>query len=433
MLSERKHTILSDVAYITMGQSPKGEDCNNFAQGVPLLNGPTEFDSWHPIATQFTTDPKQLARMGDLLFCVRGSTTGRMNWADQPYAIGRGIAAIRHKLGPDAQAYLRAVIELNLPMLLQSATGSTFPNVGKPLLGSLKVKNASDEDVLKISNVINGFDSKISLNYDINQILENMAQTLFNSWFIDFIPVIDNALDAGNPIPSPLQEKARFRQKVRTRADFTPMPDDIRQLFPSKFEKSDSQWIPKGWEVKALDEIANFQNGLALQKFRPEGDDFLPVLKIAQLKKGVADNEEKASPTIKPAYIIENGDVVFSWSGSLLVDVWCGGRVALNQHLFKVTSKIYQKWLYYYYTKQHLTEFQRIAAAKAVTMGHIKREHLSMAMCTIPPALLLEKGDEVIGTLLENQIKQRNENNQLVSVREGLLSKLVSGEIKIPD
>src|SRR5690606_36252696 len=88
---------LSDVCDIVMGQSPAGEMCNTSGVGIPLLNGPTEYGPHHPTPVQFTTDARKFAKAGDLLFCVRGSTTGRMNWADRDYAIGRGVAAIRHK------------------------------------------------------------------------------------------------------------------------------------------------------------------------------------------------------------------------------------------------------------------------------------------------------------------------------------------------
>jgi type I restriction enzyme S subunit len=96
MSSER---FLSDIAEIVMGQSPSGDTCNERGIGIPLLNGPTEFGTKHPQPVQYTTDAKKIALSGDLLFCVRGSTTGRMNWADQQYAIGRGLAAIRGKGG----------------------------------------------------------------------------------------------------------------------------------------------------------------------------------------------------------------------------------------------------------------------------------------------------------------------------------------------
>ena len=101
---------LSDIAEIVMGQSPPGSTVSSDS-GIALLNGPTEFGPHHPSPVQFTTDARRLAQPGDLLFCVRGSTTGRMNWADQEYAIGRGIAAIRHRSDPTLQPFVRGIIE----------------------------------------------------------------------------------------------------------------------------------------------------------------------------------------------------------------------------------------------------------------------------------------------------------------------------------
>jgi type I restriction enzyme S subunit len=209
---------------------------------------------------------------------------------------------------------------------------------------------------------------------------------------------------------------------------------DILDLFPDRLVEGEMELVPEGWEVKPLDNIAHYQNGLALQKFRPKDENnFLPVLKIAQLKKGYADGEEKADPNIKPECIVDNGDVVFSWSGSLLVDVWCGGKVALNQHLFKVTSSEYPKWFYYYWTKQHLENFQRIAKDKAVTMGHIKRSHLSEAMCTIPDDKLFASAEKIIQPLMEKQILNRLEINNLQKTRDSLLPKLLSGELNVSE
>ena len=123
-----REVTLGDVATIVMGQSPPGKTVSDKI-GIPLLNGPTEFGSHHPAPTECTTDPREVAQPGDVLFCVRGSTTGRMNWAVQEYAIGRGVAAIRHSEDPTLQPLLRGVIEFALPELLNVATGSTFPSV----------------------------------------------------------------------------------------------------------------------------------------------------------------------------------------------------------------------------------------------------------------------------------------------------------------
>ena len=136
VLRPRRPLHLADVADIVMGQSP-ASDTVSADEGVPLLNGPTEFGSHHPVPVQFTSDARRCALKGDILFCVRGSTTGRMNWADGRYAIGRGIAAIRHKTDPRLQPFVRGVIENELPSLLASATGSTFPNVSAKQLSGI--------------------------------------------------------------------------------------------------------------------------------------------------------------------------------------------------------------------------------------------------------------------------------------------------------
>src|SRR5690554_5074401 len=124
--NEWQELTLDDIADIIMGQSPSGDTCNNEGIGSPLLNGPTEFGEFYPTAVQYTTDPKKFSQEGDILFCVRGSTTGRMNWSNSKYAIGRGLAAFRHKLGVDYQFFLKGIIDLHLNDLLFQATGSTF-------------------------------------------------------------------------------------------------------------------------------------------------------------------------------------------------------------------------------------------------------------------------------------------------------------------
>jgi type I restriction enzyme S subunit len=161
-----------------------------------------------------------------------------------------------------------------------------------------------------------------------------------------------------------------------------PLPAEVLDLFPDELVESELGLIPKGWKVKPLDEIADYMNGLAMQKYPPvEGQESLPVIKIRELRAGVADaSSNRANLNFPSKYIIDDGDIIFSWSGSLIVKVWCGGKGGLNQHLFKVTSADYPKWFYYYCTAHHLDEFQRIAADKATTMGHIKRNHLQEAL-----------------------------------------------------
>lgn len=220
-----------------------------------------------------------------------------------------------------------------------------------------------EEDRKLIGDFLASLDDRIALLRETNATLEAIAQALFKSWFVDFDPV---------------------RAKMEGRAP-EGMDEATAALFPDSLEESKLGLVPKGWKVKSLDEIAEYLNGLALQKFPPDDDGWLPVIKIAQLRKGDTVGADRASRKMKQEYIIQNGDVLFSWSGSLEVEVWCGGEGALNQHLFKVTSDTYPKWFYYLWTKHHLESFRQTAASKATTMGHIQRGHLKQAKAVTPP------------------------------------------------
>ncbi|MDV1071941.1 MULTISPECIES: restriction endonuclease subunit S [Klebsiella] len=127
-------------------------------------------------------------------------------------------------------------------------TGTTVSNIRIPNIKALKIPLPSLNIQRGIVSNLLSVDKKISLNIATNQTLEQMSQTLFKSWFVDFDPVIDNALDAGNPIPEALRSRAELRQKVRNSADFKPLPGNIRALFPTEFEEMELSLIPKGWK-----------------------------------------------------------------------------------------------------------------------------------------------------------------------------------------
>jgi len=176
---------LSEIANIRMGQSPEGNTCNETGEGTPLLNGPTEFTNFHPIPKQFTIDPKRLSEAGDILFCVRGSTTGRMNWSDQTYAIGRGLAALSHKKGKELNYFLKYLIHYNLDNILNSTSGSTFPNLTNDMLASFELLVPDISTQQKIAAVLSALDAKIELNARINAELESMAKTAFRYQFVE--------------------------------------------------------------------------------------------------------------------------------------------------------------------------------------------------------------------------------------------------------
>jgi len=185
------------------------------------------------------------------------------------------------------------------------------------------------------------------------------------------------------------------------------------------------------WERKPLDQIANYLNGLPLQKYPANGTDSLHVIKIKELNQGITNATDRCSRSIPDQYVVRDGDVLFSWSGSLQIVIWHDGEGALNQHLFKVTSEKYPKWFYYFATKHHLEEFRAIAESKSTTMGHIQRHHLSEAMIPIAAEPLFEQYDRVISPLIEKIILNNAQIKTLTNQRDMLLPKLLSGEVSI--
>jgi type I restriction enzyme S subunit len=288
-------------------------------------------------------------------------------------------------------------------------TGSTMPKLTQGNMDRIPIWAPPLPEQRAIAHILGTLDDKIELNRRMNATLEAIARALFKSWFVDFDPV---------------RAKAEGRE--------TGLPDEVAALFPDRLVESELGEVPERWEVKSLDEIAHFTNGLALQKFPAEdGETYLPVIKIAQMRKGNTEGADRASAHLDPTYIVEDGDVLFSWSGSLEAILWCGGRGALNQHLFKVTSEAYAKWFYYYWILYHLADFQEVAAGKATTMGHIQRHHLTDAKVLVPPLLTLQMMDGYFAPLIERLVAAQLASRTLAALRDALLPKLLSGEVRV--
>ena len=128
---------LDQIAYVVMGLSPDGDTYNTQALGIPLINGPVEFGDYYPVKAKWTTSPARVTQAGDLVLCVRGSTTGRRVIADSVYCLGRGVCAIRTK--NETRIFICQTVNANLERLLSKTTGSVFPNLGAPDIKSFPV------------------------------------------------------------------------------------------------------------------------------------------------------------------------------------------------------------------------------------------------------------------------------------------------------
>lgn len=157
---------LGEVASLTMGQSPDGITYNSAGVGVPLLNGPTEFGITYPKPIQFTSAPTRICDSGDILLCVRGSTTGRMNLADRQYCIGRGLAAIKGKKGKINTMWLYNYLLLIQQRIYDVASGggSTFPNINGDEISKIMLPCPPIEEQLKISSVLETVENLVLRN-----------------------------------------------------------------------------------------------------------------------------------------------------------------------------------------------------------------------------------------------------------------------------
>ena len=275
--------------------------------------------------------------------------------------------------------YIRSKAFYN--QMSNNMTGSGQPTIPMKTIRLLKIPVPEMRVQVNIANMIWSLNQKIRNNKEINNNLEQQAQAIFSNEFLTL------------------------------------------------------ETLPDGWKQASLIDIADYLNGLAMQKYRPTANETgIPVLKIKELRQGCCDdNSELCSPNIKSEYIIHDGDVIFSWSGSLLVDFWCGGICGLNQHLFKVTSNKHDKWFYYVWTKHHLDRFIAVAADKATTMGHIKRDELSKAEVLIPNKADYKRIGALLQPIYDLIIANRIENKKLVETRDTLLPKLMSGDIDISE
>jgi len=399
----------------------RGKTCPTAETGIPLIATncirnellyPTydkvRFVSQETYSNWFRGHPKP----GDIIF-VNKATPGRVCLVPDPvdFCIAQDMVAVRANPKQVYPNYLFAVLRSPAVQekIGQMHVGTLIPHFKKGDFDKLLLPIPGRKAQEFIGDAYFALSAKIDVNRRLNATLEAMARALFQSWFVDFDPV---------------RAKLDGRQPAGLDAA-------TAALFPEHLEETALGHTPKGWEVRSLDKIAHYLNGLALQKYPPGDGPTLPVIKIAQLRKGDSVGADRCNAHLPPAYIVQDGDVLFSWSGSLEVELWCGGPGALNQHLFKVTSPEFPKWFYYLWTLYHLDEFRLIAADKATTMGHIQRGHLTVAKVLIPPRQLLDAMTCTMSALIDQIIANRIQSRTLATLRDALLPKLLSGEVNL--
>lgn len=398
---------------IGSGATPRGGKDAYVDEGISLIRSQNVLDfSFSKDGLAFINEIQAdqlknvIVENDDVLINITGDSVARVCSVPKsivPARVNQHVAILRPNKDILDNRYLKYYLlipSVKSELLSLSSSGATRNALTKLMLEDFKIEVPDLPTQKTIAEILSSLDDKIELNNEMNKTLEELAQTLFKRWFVDFEFPDEN----GNPYKSS----------------------------GGGMVESELGLIPKGWEIKSLTQIAKYLNGLALQKWPPiDGKPVLPVIKIKELRQGGVGNSDFASYDIPKDYIIKNGDIIFSWSGSLLIDIWCGGIGALNQHLFKVTSNDYPEWFIYFWTKHHLRYFQTVAESKATTMGHINRNHLDEALVLAPKESELMRLDQVLDPILKKIIGLKLQIKDLEQLRDTLLPKLMSGQIEV--
>lgn len=409
-MSEWKE-LSSITSKIGSGLTPRGGNSVYTDNGISLIRSQNVLDMDFSTENLAYIDEVQAEKLknvivekNDILLNITGDSIARCTIVPEeilPARVNQHVSIIRCK-NTEQSKYVMYYLQYIKKYLLQiSKVGGTRNALTKEAIGKLPIKIS--DDCNKISKILDNIDQKIQINNQINQELEAMAKTLYDYWFVQF----DFPDQNGKPYKS----------------------SGGKMVYNPELKRE----IPEGWGVDSLWNIANFYNGLAMQKYRPDTneDDYLPVIKIREMMNGFSKDTERARLDIPSEAVVDRGDILFSWSATLEVIIWGKEKGALNQHIFKVTSDTYPKSFIYFELKSYLKVFKAIAELRKTTMGHITQDHLKQAKIVVPPIELISKLDAKLQPIMLKQQILENQNQELTQLRDWLLPMLMNGRVKV--
>ncbi|ADC60379.1 restriction modification system DNA specificity domain protein [Klebsiella variicola At-22] len=312
---------------------------------------------------------------------------------------------------------------------------AAVPGVNRNHLHKAKVKVPISLDIQqKVAAQLYQLEKRVALSKQINQTLEQMSQTLFKSWFVDFDPVIDNALDAGNSIPEALQSRAELRQKVRNNADFKPLPADIRALFPDDFEETELGWIPKNWHIRDFSDIA------VLIKNNIKSDDICDDIHYIGLehlerKHIFITSYGNGSDVSSNKSAFNKGDLLFGKLRPYFHKVAItpfSGICSTDILVFRAKEKFYKSLMAMYSFTDEFVAYANLRST-GTRMPRAEAKDLLKYKIILPNKDILEKFELLLEDYWAKGQLNNNENDHLTALRDTLLPKLISGELSLED
>lgn len=460
---------LSDIAKLRNGAAIKQEYFTDAESGVNLIkvsnfttnsidmSGVTKVDIEH--AKKWIT---HRIKANDILIATVGSWPP--NWSS---VVGKVVRAPSETHGaiqnqntcciiPSEQVdqdYLYYLLKTQcfLEWIVNSAQGSANQaRVPVKNIGDFSIELPSIDYQAKISKILNAMDVKIDLNRQINQTLEQMAQTLFKSWFVDFDPVVDNALDAGFfeqdlAFSDELLRRVEIRKAVRESDNFKPLSEDIRRLFPDAFEECAEPalglggWVPKRWQISTVDDELTVKGGSTPSTANP---DFWEQGNIhwtspkdlsGSQEKIMLDTERKITELGLrkiTSGLLPINTVLMSSRAPIGYLAMAKIPVAINQGYIAITTtkRLSQEYVLYWLDSS-MDEIKGIAGG--TTFAEISKKTFKSISMVIPDPQVIEKYTVTIKSYLNKVTLNAKERGSLEKLRDTLLPKLISGELSL--
>jgi len=383
----------------------------------------------------------------DVLLNITGDSVARSCQVDPnvlPARVNQHVAIIRPKSTILDAQYLRYYLvspKMQQKMLSLSAIGSTRNALTKEMIEGFEILLPSLPVHGAIANIIGSLDDKIEMNQQMNETLEGMAQAIFKSWFVDFDPVIDNALKAGNSIPEKLAERAEFRRKE---LDDGTANREVAKQFPSTFQFTEEMGlIPESWEVKRADEIAKITIGKTpprkeprwFSDIRSDNIVWVSIRDMGSFGTFIGDSSEYLTPDSVEKFnvrVIPRGSVILSFKLTV-------GRVSIAQkeittneaiaHFVNPKFELTKEFLYCYLS---VFDFYSLGSTSSIAIA-INSKIVKGMPFIVPNNSSLEEFNRTTSTLFESINNNINQTESLTKLRDTLLPKLISGELRVPD
>jgi len=406
---------ITQLGEVITGKTPKTNDNANFGKDCQFITPRDMKGQKHTHETERYLSEKgknsvknSLIPKNSICISCIGSDMGKITMTTDESVTNQQIHSIITKISADFIYYAMLNISQHIKNLGKQSTA--IPILNKTQFSKISIPLPSDTlEIEQIAKTLSDLDSKIELNQQMNKTLEAIGKAIFKHWFVDFEFPNEN----GKPYKSSGGEMI--------------------------YNKELGKEIPNGWSVKSLYNCAQFINGDAFRDTDFSLDEEgLPIIKIFELKYGIAPQTNFTNKIVESKYLIDNEEILFAWSGSpdTSIDtfIWTKGKAILNQHIFKVIEyDPIEKTFIYFLLKYLKKVFVEIARNKQTTgLGHVTIDNMKHLLVIVPNNDIMKKFNNITNPIFSKMCHNSVNSHASMYLRDSLLPKLMSGKIRIP-